>query len=55
MAVVGDPDEFPITVEDDRDPLNWYGRTKLLSERAIETFAEDAFPAHMYLKSNLYG
>ncbi|MFB6202615.1 MAG: NAD-dependent epimerase/dehydratase family protein [Halorhabdus sp.] len=55
MAVLGDPQNFPITVDDPRDPFNWYGRTKLLSERAIETFAEDAFPAHLFLKSNLYG
>jgi UDP-glucose 4-epimerase len=55
MAVLGDPESFPITVEDDRDPMNWYGRTKLLSERAIESFADGAFPAHMYLTSNLYG
>jgi UDP-glucose 4-epimerase len=55
MAVLGDPETFPITVDDPRDPFNWYGRTKLLSERAIETFAEDSFPAHFFLKSNLYG
>ncbi|MBS3761617.1 MAG: NAD(P)-dependent oxidoreductase, partial [Halodesulfurarchaeum sp.] len=36
-------------------PMNWYGRTKVLGERAIETFADGAFPAHLYLKSNLYG
>jgi UDP-glucose 4-epimerase len=35
--------------------LNWYGRTKLLGERSIEVFADGAFPAHMFLKSNLYG
>jgi UDP-glucose 4-epimerase len=35
--------------------MNWYGRTKLLNERAIETFADGAFPAHLLLKSNLYG
>jgi len=55
MAVLGDPENFPITVDDPRDPFNWYGRTKLLSERAIETFAEGSFPAHVFLKSNLYG
>ena len=55
MATVGDPEEFPITVSHPRDPLNWYGRTKLLNERAIETFADDAFPAHLFLKANLYG
>jgi len=55
MAVIGDPQEFPITVDHPRDPLNWYGRTKLVSERAIETFADGTFPAHLFLKSNLYG
>lgn len=57
MAILGDPDPeaFPITADDDRAPLNWYGRTKLLGERLLESFADEAFPAHMFLKSNLYG
>ncbi|WP_459191156.1 NAD-dependent epimerase/dehydratase family protein [Halosimplex sp. J119] len=55
MATIGDPIEFPITVDHPRDPLNWYGRTKLLNERAIEGFADGSFPAHLFLKSNLYG
>lgn len=55
MAVLGDPEEFPITVDQPRDPLNWYGRTKLLSERANDEFADGAFPAHQYMISNLYG
>ena len=55
MAVLGDPESFPITVEMSRDPFNWYGRTKLLGEHVIEDMADDAFPAHLYLKSNLYG
>jgi UDP-glucose 4-epimerase len=55
MATIGDPVEFPITTEHPRDPLNWYGRSKLLNERAIETLAEDSFQAHLFLKSNLYG
>ncbi|TKX61649.1 NAD-dependent epimerase/dehydratase family protein [Halorubrum sp. ASP1] len=55
MAVLGDPEEFPITADQPRDPLNWYGRTKLLGERSIETFADGAFPAHLFLISNLYG
>ncbi|WP_144920747.1 NAD-dependent epimerase/dehydratase family protein [Halorubrum salsamenti] len=55
MAVLGDPQSFPITADQARDPLNWYGRTKLLGERAVETFADGAFPAHCFLKSNLYG
>ena len=55
MAVLGDPDRFPITASLPRDPMNWYGRTKLLGERLIEDMADGAFPAHLFLKSNLYG
>jgi nucleoside-diphosphate-sugar epimerase len=55
MAVLGDPASFPITVGMERDPLNWYGRTKVLGERAIETMAEGAFPATLFMISNLYG
>ncbi|WP_276246355.1 NAD(P)-dependent oxidoreductase [Haladaptatus sp. YSMS36] len=55
MAVLGDPQAFPITVDQPRAPLNWYGRTKLLGERAIETLAEGAFPAHLFMISNVYG
>jgi len=55
MAVLGDPESFPITADLPRDPLNWYGRTKYLGEQSVETFAEGAFPAHLLLKSNLYG
>jgi len=55
MAVVGDPVGFPITSEHPRRPLNHYGRTKAMSEEDIGWLAEDAFPAHVYMKSNLYG
>lgn len=55
MAVLGDPETFPITADLPRDPFNWYGRTKLIGERAIESFADGSFPAHLLLKSNLYG
>jgi nucleoside-diphosphate-sugar epimerase len=55
MAVLGDPQSFPITVDHPRDPMNWYGRTKYLSERSIETFADGSFPAHQFMISNLYG
>ena len=55
MAVLGDPESFPITVDLPRQPMNWYGRTKTISERSIEMFSEGAFPAHQLLKSNLYG
>lgn len=55
MAVLGDPQSFPITADQPRNPLNWYGQTKLISERSIKTFAKGDFPAHLFLKSNLYG
>jgi nucleoside-diphosphate-sugar epimerase len=55
MAVLGDPHEFPITIDHPRDPMNWYGRTKLLSEQAIDEFDEGRFPAHQFMISNLYG
>jgi len=55
MAVLGDPGSFPITAGMERDPLNWYGRTKVLGERVIETMAEGAFPATLFMISNLYG
>jgi len=55
MAVIGDPGSFPITTEMARDPLNWYGETKVLGERAIQTMAEGSFPAHLFMISNLYG
>jgi len=55
MATLGDPVEFPITVSHPRDPMNWYGRTKLLAERAIEDFSDGAFPANLFMISNLYG
>jgi UDP-glucose 4-epimerase len=55
MAVLGDPQSFPITADLPRDPLNWYGRTKLLGERSIKTLADGTFPAHLFIKSNLYG
>jgi len=55
MAVVGDPHDFPITTDHPRDPLNWYGRTKYIGERAVEGFAAGAFPAVQFMISNLYG
>ena len=54
-TTLGNPEEFPITADLPRNPMNWYGRTKVLGEQAVETYAEDAFPAHLFMKSNLYG
>jgi UDP-glucose 4-epimerase len=55
MAIIGDPVEFPITADHPRDPLNFYGRSKALSEDDIHQLADGEFPAHVYVKSNLYG
>lgn len=55
MAIVGDPQEFPITIDHPRQPMNWYGRTKVIGERIIESTAPDTFLAHLVLKANLYG
>jgi UDP-glucose 4-epimerase len=55
MAVLGDPEQFPITADHPRQPMNWYGRTKMMGESAVDAMAEGAFPAHLFLISNLYG
>lgn len=55
MAMIGDPVEFPITAAHPRNPLNLYGLTKAMSEKDVHALAEDRFPAHIYMKSNLYG
>lgn len=55
VAVLGDPQSFPITADQPRNPLNWYGRTKMIGEHSIKMFADGEFPAHLFLKSNLYG
>jgi nucleoside-diphosphate-sugar epimerase len=55
MGVLGDPERFPITADHPMDPMNWYGRTKVLGKRALKTFADGSFPAICLMKSNLYG
>mgnify|MGYP002763699207 FL=1 len=55
MAVLDDPGSFPITVDQSRDPLNCYDRTKWMGEQAVESLADGSFPAHLFMKSNLYG
>jgi UDP-glucose 4-epimerase len=55
MALIGDPQEFPITAEHPRAPKNLYGRTKTMSEDDVHQLSEGVFPAHVYMKSNLYG
>lgn len=55
MAILGDPERFPITLDQPREALNWYARTKILGESTIESFAPGNFPAYVFVKSNLYG
>jgi UDP-glucose 4-epimerase len=55
MALIGDPQEFPITSDHPRAPKNLYGRTKTMSEDDVHQLAAGEFPAHVYMKSNLYG
>lgn len=55
LAVIGEPAELPITRDHPRAPLNFYGRTKLMSEQDVRQLAVNEFPAHVYLISNVYG
>lgn len=55
MAIVGEPVELPISASHPRDPVNTYGLTKKMSEDDIHDLAHDAYPAHVYMKTNLYG
>jgi len=55
MAIVGEPVDLPITSEHPRDPVNAYGLTKEMSEDDIHSLARRSFPAHVLMKSNLYG
>ncbi|WP_435096264.1 NAD-dependent epimerase/dehydratase family protein [Halarchaeum sp. P4] len=55
MAILGEPTEFPITADNQRAPVNHYGLTKKMSEDDIHDLARGEFPAHVYMKSNLYG
>jgi UDP-glucose 4-epimerase len=55
MAAIGDPVRQPIKSSHPRKPLNWYGKTKKVSEKIIQELSEDNFPAHIFLKSNVFG
>lgn len=55
MQVFGDVEEFPITTDNERRPVNNYGKTKALGEEIIEILSTGSFPAHVYIKSNVYG
>ncbi len=55
MAIIGEPVELPIASDHPRDPVNTYGLTKEMSEADIHSLARRSFPAHVLMKSNLYG
>lgn len=55
MAIIGEPVELPISADHPRDPVNMYGLSKKMSENDIHDLAKGEFPAHVYMKSNLYG
>ena len=55
MAIIGEPVELPITADHPREPVNTYGLTKKMSEDDIHDLARGHYPAHVYMKSNLYG
>lgn len=55
MAVFGTPQETPVTSAHPRTPSNHYGRTKAMAEADVTALAEGAYPAHVFVKSNLYG
>jgi UDP-glucose 4-epimerase len=55
MQVFGNTEDFPITNENERRPVNNYGITKAIGEEVIEILSKGSFPAHVYVKSNVYG
>jgi UDP-glucose 4-epimerase len=55
MQVFGNVEKFPITSENERKPVNNYGKTKALGEEIIDILSRGSFPAHIYIKSNVYG
>lgn len=55
MQVFGNTENFPITPENEREPVNNYGITKTIGEEIIDILSKGSFPAHIYVKSNVYG
>lgn len=55
MAIIGEPVDLPISSNHPRDPVNMYGLTKRMNEDDVHALAERSFPAHVFMKSNLYG
>ncbi len=55
MAMLGDPVKFPIDEKHPRKPKNIYGYTKYIAEQNINLYAQNSFPAIMFMTSNIYG
>ncbi|RLJ03256.1 MAG: NAD(P)-dependent oxidoreductase [Candidatus Aenigmatarchaeota archaeon] len=56
MAVYGNPMIIPITELHPREPVNIYGKQKLLGMEVVRTLSHmEGFPAFVFVKSNIYG
>ena len=55
MAVFGNPEKFPIEEDDPKNPINFYGLTKLLCMKNIEKLSKENFPAYIFILGNVYG
>lgn len=57
VAMFGEVKKFPIKENARRDPLNFYGKTKVISENLIRDMSENlgSFPSYIFIKTNLYG
>lgn len=57
VAMFGDVKKFPVKENAKRDPLNFYGKTKVISENLIRDMSENlgSFPSYIFIKTNLYG
>lgn len=55
MAIFGNPQSFPVKENDPKRTINFYGLTKLIGLKNIQLLSENNFPAHIFIKSNVYG
>lgn len=55
MATLGNPTDFPITENHPKNPVNFYGLTKLAGMKNVETFSKNNFPSYTFILGNVYG
>jgi UDP-glucose 4-epimerase len=55
FGAMGDPQYFPIDENHPRNPIHWYGKTKLKAENVLTDLSRDNFPCYLFIKSNIYG